>query len=60
MQITVRKPTAAEEAHMLTQPTWECPVSKFDWHYDTQETCLLLAGQVTLTHAGGSVTFRCG
>lgn len=60
MQIIVRKPTPAEEAQMLTQPTWECPVSKFNWHYDEQETCLLVAGQVTVTHDSGSASFGPG
>jgi len=60
MSITVRKPTAAERDHMLTQPIWECPVSKFNWHYDDRETCLLISGQVTVTHEGGSVSFGPG
>ena len=57
MEIIVRKPTQAERKHMLTQPTWQCGVSKFDWHYDSTETCMLTAGQVTLTHDGGSISF---
>ena len=60
MQVTVRKPTAAERDKMLAMPTWECPVSKFDWFYGEQETCLLVAGQVTVTYDGGSVSFGPG
>lgn len=60
MQIIVRKPTPAERNQMLTQPTWECAVSRFDWHYDEQEACLLVAGQVTVTYDGGNVTFGPG
>ena len=60
MQVTVRKPTPAERDRMLAMPTWECPVSKFDWFYDEQETCLLVAGQVTVTYDGGSVSFGPG
>ena len=60
MQIIVKKPTPAEHDQMLTRPTWECSVSTFNWHYDAQETCLLVAGQVTVTHEGGSVSFGTG
>jgi len=34
-------------------PTWEKEVSTFDWHYDTKETCYLLAGDVVVTPEGG-------
>lgn len=34
-------------------PIWEKEVSKFDWHYDTKETCYLLAGDVIVTPADG-------
>ena len=30
-------------------PIWEKEVSKFDWHYDQQETCYILEGKVTVT-----------
>ena len=60
MNITVRKPTETEKADMLTKPTWGCDVSEFDWHYDSEETCLLLDGDVTVSYDGGSVTFGAG
>ena len=60
MQITVQKPTEAERALMETMDTWSCGVSKFDWYYDMEETCLLIEGQVTVTHAGGSASFGAG
>ncbi|MBT8116215.1 MAG: cupin domain-containing protein [Gammaproteobacteria bacterium] len=35
-------------------PVWEKEVSRFDWTYDTQETCYLIAGSVTVTPEGGA------
>lgn len=60
MTITVRKPTDTEKAEMLSKPVWECEVSEFDWHYDSEETCLILDGRVTVEHAGGSASFGPG
>ena len=60
MSVIVRKPTDAERADIMRRPTWECGVSKFDWHYDSEETCLLVTGEVTVTYDGGSVSFGAG
>lgn len=60
MEIIVRKPTDAEVADMKTKPVWGCEVSEFDWHYDSQETCLLIEGEVTVTHENGSASFGAG
>ena len=60
MQIIVRKPTDAEKDSMLNQSTWGCGVSEFKWHYDSEETCLLTEGEVTVIYDGGSVTFGAG
>ena len=60
MSITVRKPTETEKAEMRSKPTWGCGVSVFDWHYDSEETCLLTEGEVTVEYGGGSVSFGAG
>ena len=60
MSVMVKKPTQAEAAHMLTKPVWTCGVSKFDWYYDSEETCLLVEGEVTVSYQGGSVSFGAG
>ena len=57
MKITVKKPSEAEKQAILSEPTWGCEVSEFDWHYDSEETCLIMEGEVTVTHDGGSVSF---
>jgi len=46
MEIEVRKPTSQEEAELRTCPIWEKEPSTFPWHYDEQETCLVLEGEV--------------
>jgi uncharacterized cupin superfamily protein len=60
MAITVRKPTEAEKAAMSSKPTWGCGVSEFDWSYDSQETALIIEGEVTVSHSGGSVSISAG
>jgi hypothetical protein len=35
-------------------PIWSKEVSEFPWVYDTEETCYLLTGEVTVTPNGGS------
>ena len=60
MNVIVKKPTEAEKADMLTKPTWGCGVSEFDWFYDSEETCLLTEGEVTVDYNGGSVSFGAG
>ena len=60
MEISVRKPTESEKAVMLKNPTWGCSVSVFDWYYDSEETCLLVEGEVTVVYGDKSVRFGPG
>ena len=60
MEILVRKPTEAEEAEMKSHPIWTCGVSEFDWHYDSEEVCLILEGEVTVRHGAHSVDISAG
>lgn len=40
---------------------WGCGVSRFDWSYDSTETCYLTEGQVTvITTSGEKTTFGAG
>jgi uncharacterized cupin superfamily protein len=42
-------------------PIWEKEVSRFDWHYDTDEQCYILDGRVRVEPAGGeAVEFGAG
>jgi len=38
---------------VLTWPIWECEPSTFDWHYDQEESCYILAGEVTVKTTTG-------
>ena len=61
MAIEIRKPTPEEEAQMKACPIWEKEPSEFPWHYDEQETCLLIEGQVEVTTEDGQkVQFGAG
>jgi len=58
--IIVRKATDADRARLMSKPTWGCEVSMFDWHYDSQENCILTEGEVEVTYDGGSASFGAG
>jgi uncharacterized cupin superfamily protein len=61
MKIIVNKtPTEAEKNAIMTQPTWGCDVSEFDWSYDSEETCLITEGEVTIEYGGESVQISAG
>lgn len=49
------------ELGVKSWPIWEKEVSEFDWHYDEQEVCYLLKGEVEVTTAAGNkVEFGAG
>jgi uncharacterized cupin superfamily protein len=60
MNIIVETPTEAKQKEMLTKPVWECEASEFDWHYDSEEVCLLIEGEVTVTYDDRSISFGAG
>jgi len=60
MSIIVKKPTENEKSDMNKKPIWECGVSEFDWYYSSEETCLIIEGEVTVEYDGGSVSFGVG
>ena len=63
MKIEIKQPVKEElqDQGVFEWPIWEKEVSRFDWHYDSEETCYLLEGQVEVTSPGGqAVTFGAG
>jgi len=60
MEVLVRKPTEEETAKMKSNPVWTCGVSEFDWYYDSEETCLIIEGEVTVKYGEKSVSFAAG
>ncbi len=54
-------PAKLEVMGVFNWPVWKKEISTFPWTYDKQETCYLLAGQVTVTPDGGEpVDFGAG
>ena len=50
-----------DEMGVFGWPVWEKEESEFPWHYDAEETCYLLEGEVTVTPEGGEpVSFSAG
>lgn len=63
MKIDVKRPTREEldKQGVFDWPIWEKEESRFDWHYDSEEICYLLEGQVdVITPDGQNVTFGAG
>ena len=57
MEPTKKKPTPEEVAEAKNWPTWEKEQSSFPWHYDSEETFLVLEGDVTVNYEGGEISF---
>lgn len=55
--IKVVRPTEAERRKLGLDSwdRWECGRSTFPWYYDTEETCYILEGRVTVETAEGKV-----
>ena len=60
MKIQVRKPTDAEKKEAARWPIWTKEASTFPWHYDEQETCLILEGRVSVQAGKEAVSFGAG
>jgi uncharacterized cupin superfamily protein len=63
MKIEVNQPQTEdlERQGVFEWPIWEKEISRFDWHYDSDEICYLLEGQVQVTTPDGeTVRFGAG
>ncbi len=62
MKITIEKPDPQklEKYNVNDWPIWECEPSSFDWHYDQQEQCYILEGEVTVKTSEQEVSFGPG
>ncbi len=61
-KIAISRPTPSDLDALGTKswPTWACGVSSFPWHYDSEETCYILEGRVTIETAGEKVEIKPG
>ena len=57
LKIRVEKPTdqKLKDMGVKSWPIWTKEASRFDWHYDSEETCYFLEGDVTVETSSGSV-----
>jgi uncharacterized cupin superfamily protein len=57
MHITIEKcdEETLQNRGVFGWPIWECEPSEFDWHYDQEETCYILEGEITVQTEGGEV-----
>jgi len=62
MDVRVEQLSESEisERGIRSWPIWEKEESRFDWHYDSTEECLILEGEVTVETDSGSVSFGPG
>jgi len=53
MPITIEKLSDLKRETMRISewPIWECAPSVFDWHYDQEESCYILEGEITVKTA---------
>lgn len=61
-RVKVENPTQEQlsRLNVTSWPIWTKEVSVFDWHYDQEEVCYLLEGEVTVTTDQGATTFKKG
>lgn len=59
-EIEVREPTEEEKKRAKKWGIWEKEPSKFDWYYDTPETCYILEGEVVVKTDEGEVKIKAG
>ena len=62
-RIKIEKKSEAElkEMGVFSWPIWQKDVSRFDWHYDSDEKCYILEGNVTVeSEDGQKVTVQAG
>ena len=58
MQILLTSPCSASiiiQYGIKNWPIWECKPSKFKWHYDDKETCLVIEGQAKIITQKGEI-----
>ena len=62
MTIHIEKPAndKLKSSGILSWPIWTKEPSVFDWHYDEQEICYFLEGEVTVKTATETVSFGKG
>lgn len=60
MKITIDRPGKEILDRVRNWPIWQCEPSTFDWHYDQEESCFILEGEVTVKSADQEMVITAG
>lgn len=62
MKIRIERPNEKklDDLGVRDWPIWECEASTFDWHYDQEETCYILEGEITVKTGDEKVSIHPG
>ena len=58
MKVIITSPCCASiiiQYGIKSWPIWECEPSKFKWHYDDKEICLVIEGEATIRTQKGEM-----
>ena len=58
MKVLITSPCSAStiiQYGIKSWPIWECEPSKFQWHYDDKEICLVIEGQANIITQEGEI-----
>ena len=58
MEIIIKSPCSAStiiKYGIKKWPLWESGPSKFPWHYDEKEICLIIEGEATIKTSNGRI-----
>ena len=60
--IIINKLTEDEilEKKIRSWPIWTKEISRFDWFYDSEESCLILEGEIMIETAMGNFQIKAG
>lgn len=60
VSIVILSEEAVLEKGIRSWPVWEKEVSRFDWQYESDEECLILAGEVEVETGEGKILIKKG
>ena len=58
MTVLIKSPCSASliiQHGIKNWPIWECGLSKFSWHYNEKEICLIIEGEASIKTAEGKI-----
>lgn len=61
-KVTIQQLSAEEiqKRDIRSWPVWTKKISRFDWHYDSEEECLILEGEIMVETSDNKYTICAG